>query len=78
MKNYLRNWNFVHVLRLVLGIFIMAQGVQTNEWLLVALGGLFSLMPLLNVGCCGTAACNTPIRRKNNDGIEGISYEEVR
>ncbi len=77
MKNYLRNWDFMRVLRLALGIFIIVQGVQTKEWLFVALGGLFSLMPLLNIGCCGSSGCNTPVS-KSNKKVEDISYEEVR
>ena len=77
MKGYLRNWNFMRVLRLALGIFIIVQGIQANEWMFVALGALFSLMPLLNIGCCGTSGCNTRIP-KSNKKIEDISYEEVR
>ncbi|QGN24308.1 hypothetical protein [Elizabethkingia anophelis] len=77
MKNYLRNWDFMRVLRLALGIFIIVQGVQTKEWLFVALGGLFSLMPLLNIGCCGASGCNTPIS-KDNKKVEDISYEEIK
>ena len=65
MKNYLRNWNFMRVLRLALGIYIIVQGVVENQWLFVALGGLFSLMPWLNIGCCGTSGCNTPISKSN-------------
>lgn len=77
MRNYLMNWNFMRVLRLALGIFIMVQGIMAKEWLLVGLGGLFSLMPLLNMGCCGVSGCNTPIPQ-NNKKIEDITYEEVR
>lgn len=67
----------MRVLRLALGIFIIVQGVQTKEWLFVALGGLFSLMPLLNIGCCGSSGCNTPVS-KSNKKVEDISYEKVR
>ena len=77
MKNYLRNWNFMRVLRLALGIFIIVQGVQAKEWLFVALGGLFSLMPLLNIGCCGASGCNTPVS-KSRKKVEEITYEEIK
>ena len=77
MKNYLRNWDFMRVLRLALGIFIIVQGVQAKEWLFVALGGLFSLMPLLNIGCCGVSGCNTPVS-KSNKKVEDITYEEIK
>lgn len=67
----------MRVLRLALGIFIIVQGVQTKEWLFVALGGLFSFMPIMNIGCCGASGCNTPIR-KSNRTTEDVSYEEIR
>ncbi len=77
MKEYLRNWKLMRVLRLALGVFIIVQGIQAQQWLLVGLGGLFSLMPLLNIGCCGTSGCNTPVRRTNKK-TEDITYEEIR
>ena len=67
----------MRVLRLALGIIIIVQGVQAKEWLFVALGGLFSLMPLLNIGCCGASGCTTPVS-KSSKKIEDITYAEVR
>ncbi len=75
--NYLRNWNVMRILRLALGIFIVVQGIQAGEWLLVVLGGMFSLMPLLNIGCCGVSGCSTPIPRSDKKITDTI-YEEVR
>jgi len=66
MKNYLRNWDFVRVLRLAIGILIIVQGMMAHQWLLVGLGGLFSLMPLMNIGCCGTSSCNTSMKKRQN------------
>lgn len=77
MTNYLKGWNFMRVLRLALGIFIIVQGVQIKEWLFVGAGVLFSLMPILNIGCCGVSGCNTPVR-KSNEKNEEVSYEEIR
>ncbi|WP_240775499.1 hypothetical protein [Sphingobacterium psychroaquaticum] len=77
MNRYLRNWNLMRVLRLALGIFIIVQGIMEQQWLLVGMGSLFSLMPLMNIGCCGVSGCNTPVR-KSNKKLEDILYEEVR
>lgn len=63
MKNYLKNWNLMRVLRLALGIFIIVEGIMEKEWLLVVLGSLFSVMPLMNISCCGVSGCNTPVRK---------------
>ncbi len=77
MKNYLNNWNLMRVLRLALGIIIIVQGIVAKEWLLAGLGGLFSLMPLMNIGCCGVSGCSAPVPRTRKK-MEDISYEEVR
>lgn len=66
----------MRVLRLALGIFVIAQGIQSKEWWFVVMGGLFSLMPLLNIGCCGVSGCNTSVA-KNNKKVENKAYEEV-
>lgn len=59
MKNYLRNWDFVRALRLGLGLIILIQGIVAGEILFVILGGLMAVMPLFNVGCCGSTSCRT-------------------
>ncbi len=78
MKNYLSNWNFMRIVRLALGIMIIVQGVQVQEWLFIVLGGLFSLMPVLNIGCCGASRCSTQIPKNNKNVTEEIAYEEVK
>ncbi len=77
MKNYLRNWSLMRAIRLALGIVITIQGIQAEQWLLAGFGGLFSLMPLLNIGRCGGSCCDTPTR-KTNQKTENITYEEIR
>lgn len=67
----------MRVLRLALGIFIIVQGVVARDWLFIGAGVLFSLMPILNIGCCGASGCNTPVR-KNTGNVEDVSYEEIR
>jgi hypothetical protein len=76
MYSFLRNWNFMYMLRLALGILIIVQSIQTKGWLFAALGGLFSLMPLLNIGCCVASGCNNPLS-KSDKKAEDISYEKV-
>jgi hypothetical protein len=77
MRNYLRNWGFMRVLRLALGIFIIVQGVVVGDWLFVGAGVLFSLMPIMNMDCCSASGCNTPVS-KSRKKVGDITYEEVR
>lgn len=81
IKNYIKNWDFMRLLRLGIGIFIIVQGFIMHEWMLAVLGGLFSLMPIFNVGCGGVdGSCNRPISRsyRSYNKTEDIHYEEVK
>jgi hypothetical protein len=70
------HWNFMRMLRLILGIVIIVQAVIGKDPLLGILGILFSSMAVFNIGCCGTKGCQTS--DKKTSGIaKDISYEEV-
>ncbi len=77
MKNLFTNWNFMRIVRLALGVSIIIQGVLIKEWMFVGLGALFSLMPILNIGCCATDNCGVP-NRKNISKEEEVIFEEVK
>lgn len=64
-------------LRLIIGISVIIQGVIINDWMFITLGGLFSLMPILNIGCCGVSTCNTTYNHTNKN-IEEVSFEEIK
>lgn len=67
----------MRLLRLAMGIFAIVQGFVEQNWILVALGSLFSVMPLMNIGCCGVSGCSTSVPKRNKK-TEDILYEEVR
>lgn len=76
MHTFKSNWSVMRAIRLLMGIAIIAQGFYIHQWTYVAMGGLFTLMPLFNVGCCSTGACYTP-QTKTPTKTEDIQYEEV-
>lgn len=53
----IKNWNLLRILRLVLGIVILVQGLQMMQVPFIILGLVFTAMPLFNVGCCSGGAC---------------------
>lgn len=71
------NWNLFRILRLGMGGFIIWEGIKTGTWVFTVLGALFSLLPLLNIGCCTTGNCTIP-RRKSHNAEAEIVYEEVK
>lgn len=77
MKDYLRNWNVIRAIRLVFGIVIMVQAFHYSEWGLLLLGGVFTALPLFNIGCGSTQGCATNIRPNRNQ-TENITFEEVK
>lgn len=76
MKKYLSNWSFMRVFRLVLGLIIVGTGIYNSEWIIVFLGGYFSLMSILNIGCCAGSSCSTNLKNSTEE-TEDINYEEV-
>ncbi|HQN55894.1 MAG TPA: hypothetical protein PLC76_01410 [Saprospiraceae bacterium] len=72
------NWNFLRLLRLVLGAIILVEGIRSGEVFFLIFGAIFTLMPLLNVGCCSAAYCNPRQQRTSAYKDEEIHFEEVK
>jgi hypothetical protein len=76
MKTILTGWNFMRLIRLVLGVAIVVQGIVAAETISIILGTAFAGMAVANVGCCGTGGCAVNKSSANNK-TEDIHYEEV-
>ncbi len=78
MQSITRNWNLFRILRVALGVFILAQGLVSKDVFSMVLGITFAGMAVLNVGCCGAGGCSTDtsFSKKNTDTKEVI-FEEV-
>ena len=72
----LNNWNFVRVLRLLIGLAIIVQAIVAADLLFGFLGLIFTAMALFNAACCGVGACASPAPKSKSASKE-ISYEEV-
>lgn len=79
VRGYLKGWNFMRFLRFALGTGVVVQGILTQEWIFVGVGGMFSLMALLNLSACGApgSACRNAMNNSNKKENEKITYEEV-
>ena len=74
MRAILTNWNFVRIIRLILGGVILVQGIVGKDIISIVFGILFGGMAVLNIGCCG-AGCSVNFRSENKRKI--INYEEL-
>lgn len=73
----MRNWHFLRILRLVLGILVLIQGISSKQYPLIFFGFIFTLLPIFNAGCAG-GACDIPRYNKSKMKAEkDIEYEEV-
>lgn len=78
MKQILTNWNFMRILRLLMAIFIIFQGIETEQWLFVAAGFIFALLSIFNIGCCGTSGCNTNFASKSDSKNKETTFTEIK
>ncbi len=76
------NWNFVRFLRLGLGVWILVMAIQSRDWPIGLLSGLFIWMTLTNTGCCGANGCvvpnNMPRRRDGPVDMDNEGRQEIK
>ncbi|MCO5231962.1 MAG: hypothetical protein M9958_12500 [Chitinophagales bacterium] len=77
MIEKIKSWSAIRIIRLILGVLVIVEGVKSNEWMFIVLGGVFALMALLNAGC-SSRACATPRRKSFQSDDEEVTYEEVK
>lgn len=78
-QSIFRDWNFIRIVRLVLGIMLIGQAFQIHNVAIGLFGGLFVFQSLTNTGCCGSAGCIVPQQYKGSEKKpEEIEYKEVK
>lgn len=70
------DWNFMRMLRLVMGLLIAYQAFELENGLLGLFAGLFIFQALANAGCCGAGACAVP-RNHSSPKTDDIEFEEI-
>lgn len=71
-------WDWLRIVRLVIGVSVVFQAIVMQSWLLVAAGVLLALMAVLNMGC-GVNGCVPVTRtREPQRKDQEISFEEIR
>lgn len=71
-------WHLMRWLRLVFGIFFLAQAIQMDDTLIGVIAGFFLFTALTNTGCCGPSGCSTSFRKTNTKEPEEITFEEIK
>ncbi len=77
MKKIIQGWNLMRLIRLVLGVIILVQGIMQKEYAFAFVGALFAALSIANIGCCGSQGCATTPINKDFKNSKEITYEEV-
>ena len=77
-QTLLTGWHFMRWIRLVAGLFIGIQSIQTHDAISGAIGAFFLFQAVTNTGCCGAEGCAVPITKKGDDSIDDVHYEELK
>lgn len=76
IRTITQGWNFMRILRLLLGGAILVKGIMASDTVATILGLAFAGMAIANIGCCGSGGCaiNTP---RTKQKIKDTDYEKV-
>ena len=61
------NWNFMRVLRLVIGVFIAGQAIKTQDVFSGLIAAFLLFQAVTNTGCCGAQGCSTPYSKNDSE-----------
>ncbi|MEZ4790099.1 MAG: hypothetical protein R2811_08790 [Flavobacteriales bacterium] len=70
-------WNWLRVLRLGLGAAFLIEGWRSGSGFAYAIGALFAMQGVLNMGCPLLGACAAPPARASAT-TEEVSFDEVK
>jgi hypothetical protein len=65
MKNVLRGWTILRILRFAFGLIIVGQAILSKEWTMVIPGCFLAIMAIANTGCCAFGSCTIPSSGRN-------------
>ncbi|HNP98357.1 MAG TPA: hypothetical protein PKK99_04850 [Bacteroidia bacterium] len=75
---YLSTWNFVRVLRLILGITLLVQTIQNKDLFSGVIGGFLLFQAITNTGCCGVSNCGNVSQNTSEDSNLNPEYIEIK
>ena len=57
----------MRAIRLILGVFIIIQSFQSQQYLMMIPCVIFAAMAIFSVGCCGDNGCEIPLKKQENE-----------
>ena len=76
IERILTGWNFMRMVRLLVGIYIGIQAILMTDALTGILAVFFLYQAVTNTSCCGVQACAIPTKDSKQLNQE-VSFQEV-
>ena len=75
-EKLLTGWDFMRVLRLMLGVYIGIQAILLADTLSGMISIFFLYQAVTNTGCCGVRGCAVPTQEQGQSTQE-VTFQEV-
>lgn len=66
MNRILKKWDFVRIIRLLLGVLIAVYSISSQDYIFLVLAGFLLFQAIMNISCCGSPGCHTDNKHKEN------------
>jgi len=63
LQKIITNWSLLRAIRFFLGIFIIIQSIELQNYWMILPGAIFAVMAIFNAGC-GSDGCSVPTKNK--------------
>ncbi len=77
VQSLFTGWNFIRWLRLIMGIAIAFQAIETKDMFVGIIAVLLIYQAIANAGWCGVNNCTVP-STKNNNQLQEPEYKELK
>jgi len=80
MWQSLKSWNWVKVIRVLIGLSILGQGISYGQISSIIAGIVFTIFSLFTSGFCSTSKCHTSINSKTDtpELDQLVEFEEIK
>jgi len=80
MWQSLKSWNWAKVIRVLIGLSILGQGISYGQTSSIIAGSIFTIFGLFTSGYCGTSTCHTTLNSKTDppELDQLVEFEEIK
>jgi hypothetical protein len=78
-EQIISGWDTMRIIRAIIGVGLIILAFSEKTSIYGVMGGLFLFQAVLNIGCFGSASCNTNSQASiNGNEIQDVKFEEIK